>query len=127
MQDIIDCFHALFKEYPLYLSMLQDKENGATESELAAKYKCGVDNIQRIRKELIKLFGFKEGTWEIICKEAVRLGLIIQNPKVKKTSCDKPSKYLLDKLEEIEDRKSDKQYKLQNKLWKKKKKKLKYH
>ena len=120
------CLVVYFNYQPVHLDMLQDKENGMTQKELSKKYRYGLDNIKRIRKELIKIFGIKHGGWPELCKEAVLLDLVTEKQKPKYFFADKPSQYLLDKLEELELREEEKKLKQRERNWKKRKKELKW-
>jgi len=111
-----------FLLYPLHLQILQDKENGMTERKLGKKYAAqGADFhcIGKIRKSLIKAFESK--SWKIVCREAVTLGLINQNPQLEFNFNPQPCDYLLDIVARYED-----QVEKKNKEWAKERKLLRW-
>jgi len=73
----------VFSHCPLWLEILQEKENGMSETQLGKKFaprEADVDCIKKIRKHLIRLFNVKGG-WKDLCHEAVQYQFIIEKPK----------------------------------------------
>src|SRR5690242_10441316 len=98
-----ELFTRYFYLEPVEREILQDKQRGRSERQLAKAYRpegYSYSKIVRLRKKLLKLFGRK--SWDEIIYDALEMELIKPLPRYGWKRITKPSDFLVSTIELME-------------------------